>query len=100
MGKYWITVGGKRKRTPAGVKHEYSKFQSSPKAIHARSSRNSARRSAIKSGKVRVGDGRDIHHANHNPLDNRAGNLKAISAHKNRGIHEKSRKRGSKRSRR
>lgn len=96
MGKYWVTVNGKRKRTAAGVKHEYEKFQSSPKARKDRSARNSARRSAMKKGIVHKGDGKDIHHSNHNPRDNSASNLKAISRSKNRGINEKSRKRGSK----
>ena len=59
MGKYWITVNGKRKRTAAGVKHEYEKFQSSAKAKAERASRNSARRSAIRSGRVSKGDGKD-----------------------------------------
>lgn len=22
MGKYWVTIGGKRKRTKAGIKHD------------------------------------------------------------------------------
>ena len=60
MGKLWVTVNGKRKRTAAGVKHEYEKFQSSAKAKAERASRNSARRSALKSGRVHKGDGKDI----------------------------------------
>lgn len=40
MGRLWVTIGGKRKRTAAGVKHEYDKFQSSAKAKAERSARN------------------------------------------------------------
>ena len=98
MGKYWRTTSsGKRVRTKAGVHHELVKFQSSAKARAERSARTTARRAALKKGTVHKGDGKDIHHANHNPTDNSPSNLKVTSASKNRGIHEKSRKRGSKR---
>lgn len=96
MGKYWVTINGKRKRTAAGVKHEYEAFQSSPKARKDRSARNSARRSAIKKGIVHKGDGKDIHHIHGVDAGNGPKNLRAMSSSKNRGVHEKSRKRGSK----
>lgn len=99
MGKYWVTVGGKRKRTAAGVSHEYSKFQSSAKAKAERASRNSARRAALKKGRVHKGDGKDIDHKNSNPTDNRASNLRVMSASANRGKKENSRRRGSRRTR-
>lgn len=98
MGKYWyIDANGKRKRTAAGIKHEYQKFQSSAKARAERASRNSARRAAIKAGLAHKGDGKDVHHADGNPLHNNKKNLRVISAHSNRGKSEHSRKRGSKR---
>ena len=99
MGKYWVTVNGKRKRTAAGVAHEYSKFQSSAKAKAERASRNSARRAALKKGRVHKGDGKDIDHKNSNPTDNRASNLRDKSASANRGKKENSRRRGSRRTR-
>ncbi len=100
MGKYWITVNGKRKRTAAGVKHEYEKFQSSAKAKAERASRNSARRSAIRSGRVSKGDGKDIDHKDSNPRHNSASNLRVVSKATNRGKKENSRRRGSRRNRR
>lgn len=100
MGKFWYTdSNGKRKRTAAGVKHEYQKFQSSAKAKAERASRNSARRSALKSGRVHKGDGKDIDHKNSNPLQNSASNLRVVSRKTNRGKKENSRRRGSRRSR-
>lgn len=100
MGKLWyIDSSGKRKRTAAGVAHEYSKFQSSAKAKAERASRNSARRAALKKGRVHKGDGKDIDHKNSNPTDNRASNLRVMSASANRGKKENSRRRGSRRSR-
>lgn len=99
MGRLWVTVNGKRKRTAAGIKHEYEKFQSSAKAKAERASRNSARRSAIKSGRVHKGDGKDIDHKDSNPRHNASSNLRVVSRKTNRGKKENSRRRGSRRSR-
>lgn len=98
MGKYWYTdSNGKRKRTKAGIRHEYDKFQSSPSAIKDRSARNSARQSAIKSGRVRVGDGTAIDHKDSNPRNNSPSNLRVISRRRNAGRKENSRLKGSSR---
>lgn len=97
MGKYWITVGGKRKRTKAGIKHEYEKFQSSAKAKSERAARNSARRAAMRKGLVHKGDGKDVDHIHGVAAGNGSKNLRVMSASANRGRHQKSRKRGSKR---
>jgi len=97
MGRLWyVNSNGKRKRTAAGIKHEYEQFQSSEKAKKERSSRNSARRSALKSGRVHKGDNKDVHHTN-GVMDNK--HTRVMSASENRGKSEKSRKRGSKRKR-
>lgn len=100
MGKYWVTVGGKRKRTAAGVSHEYSKFQSSAKAKAERASRNSARRAALKKGRVHKGDGKDIDHIRGVGAGNGSDNLRVMSASKNRGRRQASRLKGSKRRKR
>lgn len=99
MGRYWVTINGKRKRTKAGIAHEYERFQSSTKAKKDRSARNSARRSALKSGRVHEGDGKDVHHIRGVSAGNSSSNLRVEKASVNRGHSEKSRKRGSKRSR-
>lgn len=98
MGRLWyIDSNGKRKRTKAGIKHEYKAFQSSPKQIAERDARNSARRSAMKKGLVHRGDGRDIHHVRGVVAGNGSSNLRVEKASTNRGHSEKSRKRGSRR---
>ncbi len=91
MGRLWKTIGGKRVRTKAGVAHEYAAFQSSAKAKAERASRNSARRAAIRAGKVRKGSGKDLDHIDSNPLNNSKSNLRVVSAHVNRGKAENSR---------
>lgn len=95
MGKYWVG----RKRTPAGVAHEYSRFQSSKKAKRDRASRNNARRRAEREGRVHKGDGKEIDHVDSNPRHNRTSNLRVVSRRTNRAKKENSRRRGSRRNR-
>ena len=64
------------------------KYNSSPEQKKNRASRNAARRAAEKAGKVRKGDGKDIDHQNSNPRDNSKGNLKVMSASKNRAMNQ------------
>lgn len=97
MGRLWVTIGGKRKRTAAGVKHEYETYQSSAKAKAERASRNSARRAALKKGAVHKGDNKDVHHTN-GVMDN--SHTRVISASANRGMAEKSRLKRSPRKKR
>lgn len=99
MGRLWETINGKRKRTAAGIKHEYQKFQSSAKARAERSARTVARKQANASGRTHKGDGKEIDHVNSNPRDNRSSNLRVVSRKTNRGKTENSRKRGSGRNR-
>lgn len=97
-GKWWYTDSdGKRKRTKAGIAHEYEAFQSSSKSISERSARNSARRTALKKGAVHKGDGKDVDHIHGVSAGNGSSNLRVLSASENRGRREKSRKRGSRR---
>lgn len=101
MGRLWRTLSsGKRVRTAAGRRHEYDRFQSSDKAKKDRASRNSARRSALKSGLVHKGDRREIDHKNSNPRDNSSENLRVVSRSTNRGKSENSRKKRSPRNKR
>lgn len=89
MGRLWEIVGGKRKRTAAGIAHQKERWDSTSKYKKERAARNKARRKALAEGRVHKGDGNDIH--DHN------GKQQVISAHKNRGIREKSRRKGSSR---
>ena len=65
-------------------KKEYESYHKNPEQRARRSSRNKARRLAIKKhGKAAV-KGKDIHHVNNNPLDNKSSNLRIESKSKNR----------------
>lgn len=67
-------------------KKEYANYHSRPEQIKKRSSRNAARRSALKTGKVSKGDGLDIHHVDGNPLNNNKSNLRALKPSSNRSF--------------
>ena len=73
------------KSTGRNYKKDYEQFQSSPKQIADRSSRNSARREAENQGKVKKGDGNDVHHEDGNPRNNGKKNLRVVRKSKNRG---------------
>lgn len=94
-----MTIKRDARGTLRDYKREYEKFQSSEKAKKDRAARNSARRSALKSGRVHKGDGKEIDHKNSNPRDNSSSNLRVVSRHTNRAKKENSRRRGSRRNR-
>ena len=70
--------------TKRNYKDEYRKFQSSIKDIRARAKRNAARRKAIREGRAKKGDGKEVHHVNGNPMDNSKDNLRVVSRKYNR----------------
>lgn len=101
MGKFWRTVNGKRKRTAAGYEHEQEKFKSSAKYKAEQVSRVTARRNAIRSGRVKKGSTKDVDHIKGlgDGGTNSPSNLRVIDRSVNRGRKQGSRKRGSGRSR-
>lgn len=62
------------------------KYGSKPEQIKRRASRNAARAKMIKMGKAHKGDGKDVGHANGNPMQNSPGNLRMESRAANRSI--------------
>tara|TARA_Y100001972_G_scaffold45339_1_gene56013 strand:- start:226 stop:456 length:231 start_codon:yes stop_codon:yes gene_type:complete len=65
-------------------KKEYSTYHSKPKQKKNRASRNKARKTLMKLGRVKKYDGKDVDHKNGNPKDNRLKNLRVMSKSKNR----------------
>lgn len=98
MGRLWRLVGGKRVRTPEGIRHQAEKWDSTPEYKKKRAARNTARRRALRSGRVHKGDGKDLDHIHGVEAGNGPSNLRVLSAHENRGRRQGSRKRGARHS--
>lgn len=65
---------------------EYANYHSKPSQKKKRASRNTARRTAERAGRVRKGDGKDIDHKDGNPRNNGKGNLRVQSKSANRSF--------------
>lgn len=76
--------GGKvtRKRN---YRHEYDSYHGKPEQRKRRSERNKSRRKMESVGKVRKGDGKDVHHRDRNTANQSSKNLSVTSRKKNRG---------------
>ena len=64
---------------------EYDEYHASEEQKGRRAQRNSARAAAVKSGKAKKGDGKEVHHRGNNrkgPLDN--SNTEVVSKKANR----------------
>jgi len=65
---------------------EYDDYHARPDQKKKRANRNAARRKLAKQGRVKKGDGMDVHHKDGNPLNNSPGNLQALRAKINRSL--------------
>lgn len=100
MGRLWyVDENGKRKRTAEGVAHEYKKFQSSKKAKKDRAARNTARRRALREGRVHKGDNLEVDHIRGlaSGGSKSGSNTRIVSRTFNRSRKQNSRRRGSRR---
>jgi hypothetical protein len=68
---------------------EYDNYHSKPEQKKNRASRNAARATLAKAGKVKKGDGMDVAHRNGNPRDNNPRNLSVQAKSKNRSFPRK-----------
>jgi len=66
------------------MNQDYAKYHSSPRMKKERALRNKNRREAMKTGRVKKGDGKHIDHRDGNPNNNSKKNLRVISAKANR----------------
>ena len=71
-------------RKKRDYKKEYNRDHASTKAKKDRASRNKVRRQALKTGRVKKGDGKDVHHVDGNPRNNSAKNLRVVKKSANR----------------
>jgi hypothetical protein len=65
---------------------EYDNYHARPDQKKKRANRNAARRKLASEGRVKKGDGMDVHHKDGNPLNNNPGNLQALRAKINRSL--------------
>ena len=65
---------------------EYDNYHSQSKQKKRRAGRNAARRKMSAAGKVKKGDGKDVHHKDRNPKNNKRKNLSVLSKSKNRSF--------------
>lgn len=79
----------KKKRKKRNYKKEYRQYHSKPLQRKRRSQRNKARRKMVKQGRAKKGDGKDVHHRNHNTGDNSKRNIRVIKKSKNRAMNKK-----------
>lgn len=66
-------------------KKEYKDYHGKPEQIARRAGRNASRRKMVTAGLASAGDNRDVHHKDHNPLNQSSGNVKVINRKLNRG---------------
>jgi len=76
-------------------KKEYKNYQGKPEQKKRRAMRNKVRRMLMKAGKVKKGDGKDVHHKDGNPMNHNKSNLKVVRRSKNRSF-ARNRKAGKK----
>lgn len=62
-----------------------TKWEDSPKQVKRREARNAARRKAVRSGRARKGDGKELDHVGYHPTGSlRHVKVKLVSRHANR----------------
>lgn len=71
-------------RSNRDYRKEYDDYHGKPEQRKRRSNRTMARRQAIKEGRVKKGDGKEIDHKDFNPNNNSKGNLQVLSRSANR----------------
>lgn len=71
---------------PRNYRKEYDNYQGRPEQKKRRAQRNKVRRQALASGRAKLGDGMDIDHKDHNPMNNSKKNLRKITASSNRSF--------------
>ena len=60
-------------------KKEYKNYQGKPEQKKRRAQRNRVRRMMERLGKVKKGDGKDVHHTSGNPMNNKKLSVKSRS---------------------
>ena len=70
--------------SPRNYRKEYDNYHSSPEQKKRRAQRNASRAKLLKSGAVKKGDGKDVHHKDRSPSNKSRKNLSVTSKKYNR----------------
>jgi hypothetical protein len=73
-------------RATEAEKRAQAKYQKKPEQVRKRVARNKARRTLIREGKVKVGDGKDVNHRDGNANNNSRSNWQVQSRSANRSF--------------
>jgi len=65
-------------------REEYDSFHGTAEQKKRRAARNKARRHLERDGRVSKGDGKDVDHKDHNPLNNSSSNIRVRDRSANR----------------
>lgn len=71
---------------PRNYRKEYDNYHSSDAAKKQRARNNKARRKAVRDGRARKGDGKDVAHKDNNTRNNKSSNLSVQSRSRNRSF--------------
>ncbi len=74
--------------TTRNYRAEYDNYHSRPEQKRNRAARNTARNRMLANGKVKKGDGMDVHHRDGNPNNNSPSNLNVVPKSLNRTINK------------
>jgi len=69
---------------PRDYKKEYARYQGKPDQKTNRAARGRSRYKLEQSGRVKKGDGKDVHHRDGNPRNTKTTNLRVLSKATNR----------------
>jgi hypothetical protein len=70
-------------------KKEYANYHGKPKQIRRRAQRNASNRKMRNAGKIKKGDGRDVHHKDHNTANQKMSNMSSVTRKYNRSKNKK-----------
>ena len=83
------TLPGHHDKDNRDYKGEYEEYHGKPEQRKRRAGRNRARRRAERKGRVKKGDGKDVHHKDGNPENNADVNVTVMLAKDNRALSAK-----------
>lgn len=81
--------GSKKRKHNKSTGRDYTydkKYQSSEEQKKRRAARNKDRQKALRDGRVKKGDNKDVHHVDNNPMNHKASNVRVVGRSKNRAI--------------